>query len=157
MSLNTAPGIYSSVMFLFFHWASRIIPCSWVASLETSSPFSFVVFSWLMIPSAMMSLTAFSPRRLSSQSMSSASISVLARISFILGSVIVLGSLGSNCSRDAIARIAPVLTFMTMALPRPWTVKVLIASVRYSSTMDCTFSSMVRFRLLPSMASCTSA
>ena len=74
-----------------------------------------------------------------------------------LGSVIVLGSLGSNCSRDAIARIAPVLTFMTMALPRPWTVKVLIASVRYSSTMDCTFSSMVRFRLLPSMASCTSA
>ena len=36
MSLKTEPGIYSSVMFLFFHWASRIIPCNWVYSLATS-------------------------------------------------------------------------------------------------------------------------
>ena len=143
-------------MFLFFHCASRIIPCSWVYSLATSLPSSSTVLSRLILPSAMMSLTAFSPRRPSSQSMSSASISSLSRMAVILASVILYGSLGSNCSMDAIARIAPVLTFITMALPRPCTVKVFIASVRYCSTMACTFSSIVRYRSLPSMASCRS-
>ena len=157
MSLKTEPGIYSSVMFLFFHWASRIIPCNWVYSLATSLPSSPMVFSRLILPSATISATAFSPRRPSSQSISLASISSFSKMSVILVSVILYGSLGSNCSMDAMAKIAPVLTFMTIALPRPCTVKVFIASVRYSSTMDCTFSSMVRNRLLPSIASCTSA
>ena len=87
MSLKIEPGMYSSVMFLFFHWASRSIPCSWVYSLEMVLPFSSSVVSWLITPSAMMPATFFSPRRPSSQSMSSAvRASVLSRMVCILSS-----------------------------------------------------------------------
>ena len=86
MSLNTEPGIYSSVMFLFFHWASRIIPCSWVYSLLTVLPSSSVVVSRLILASAMMSATSSSPRRLLSQSTSSSLSSSLSRMACIFSS-----------------------------------------------------------------------
>ena len=67
-------------------------------------------------------------------------------------SVMTFGSFGSKPPSTAIARMAPLFTSITMAMPRCWTFHFSTAFFRYFSTTDCTFASIVSTRLLPSSA-----